>query len=191
MNANHAKLCSSPQWAEFLHTEVLPAVTGGIDLGHEMLEIGPGPGAATDWLALRVARLVAVEYDRRAADALAIKWDGGNVEVVCGDASQLAFEDGSFDSAGCYTMLHHVPTVALQDAVLSEAFRVLRPGGVLVGSDSLASDELERFHEEDTYNPIEPDTLPARLHSLGFEQITVDVDPILSFVAHKPRTASM
>jgi hypothetical protein len=65
-------------------------------------------------------------------------------------------------------------------------FRVLRPGGVLIGSDSLASNDLHHFHEGDTYNPIEPAGLLARLQTLGFEKITIVVDGILKFVAHKP-----
>ena len=53
-------------------------------------------------------------------------------------------------------MLHHVPTLALQNKILAEAFRVLRPGGVLIGSDSLPSNDLHHFHDDDTYNPVEP-----------------------------------
>src|ERR1017187_2259661 len=60
-----------------------------------------------------------------------------------------------FDSVGSFTMLHHVATLALQNKILAEAFRVLRPGGVLIGSDSLASNDLHHFHAGDTYNPIE------------------------------------
>ena len=53
MNENHA-LCSTPEWAEFMESEVLEPVTAGLDLGEEMLEIGPGPGATTRWLRHRV-----------------------------------------------------------------------------------------------------------------------------------------
>ena len=37
-----------------------------------------------------------------------------------------------------------------------QILRVLRPGGVLVGSDSLPSQSLHAFHEGDIYNPVEP-----------------------------------
>jgi hypothetical protein len=36
-------------------------------------------------------------------------------------------------------MLHHVPSAALQDRLLAEARRVLRPGGVFAGFDGVAS----------------------------------------------------
>jgi SAM-dependent methyltransferase len=186
MNESHAKRCSSPEWAEYLQTEVLPWLVSGVDLGQEMLEIGPGPGAATDWLRHRVKRLVAVEAERPAADALTARYAGSNVEIVHGDATDLAFAGASFDSVGSFTMLHHVPTAALQNALLSEALRVLRPGGVLIGSDSLASDSLHHFHERDTYNPVEPSVLLVRLQTLGFGQITVRVDDRVRFIAHKP-----
>jgi hypothetical protein len=50
MNPDHESLCGGPEWAEYLQTEILPAATAGVDLGKDMLEIGPGPGAATAWL---------------------------------------------------------------------------------------------------------------------------------------------
>ncbi|MGH3096431.1 MAG: class I SAM-dependent methyltransferase [Streptosporangiales bacterium] len=186
MNENHAKLCPSPEWAAHLHEEVLSDLIDGIDLGDVMLEVGPGRGAATDWLRHRVGRLVAVERDADAADVLAAKQASGNVEVVRGDGARLDFDDATFDAAGCFTMLHHMRTAAEQDALLVEMRRVLRPGGVLVGSDSLPSDELERFHEGDTYNPVDPATFHDRLRRGGFERVTVRADKWLAFVAYAP-----
>jgi SAM-dependent methyltransferase len=186
MNENHVSLCPSPEWAAWLQGEVLPAVTAGVDLGAEMLEVGPGPGAATEWLRQRVQRLVAVEIDPEAAARLAARYGGSNVEVAVGDATGLTFPDASFDSAGTFTMLHHVPTAALQNRILSELLRVLRPGGVLVGSDSPPGNDLHHFHEGDTYNPVEPAAFLTRLQTLGFSKITISVDDTLTFVAHKP-----
>lgn len=185
MNENHA-LCSSPEWAEYLQTTILPAVVDGVDLGDELLEVGPGPGAATAWLRSLVQRVMAVEYERPAADALARRFAGTNVEVLAGDATELPFPAGSFDSVASFTMLHHVPTAAGQQRLLSEACRVLRPGGVLVGSDSVASDELRHFHEGDTYNPVEPDALRAMLRDAGFCEIAVTLEESIRFVARKP-----
>ncbi len=187
MNKNHDRVCPSPEWAEYLQSEVLPRVVDGVELGARMLEIGPGPGASTDWLRHRVDQLIALELEDDAAAKLAERFaDAGNVEVHTGDATQIPWPDASFDSVGCFTMLHHVPTVALQNRVLSEIHRVLRPGGTLVASDSVHSVDLHHFHEGDVYNPIEPGTLFTRLQTIGFDYITVVVEWSVHFRARKP-----
>jgi SAM-dependent methyltransferase len=190
MNPNHDTLCGSLEWAAYIQEEVLPVVTAQVDLGKEMLEIGPGPGAATGWLRQRVARLTALERDETAAAKLTEKFPG--VEVAVGDATAMRYPDCSFDSVGSFTMLHHVPTTILQNKILAEALRVLRPGGVLVGSDSLPSDGLHWFHEGDTCHPVEPSTLLVRLQTLGFGAVMVAVEGdgetggVLMFTARKP-----
>jgi SAM-dependent methyltransferase len=70
-------------------------------------------------------------------------------------------------------MLHHVPSVELQDRLFAELARVLAPAGMLVLSDSIASDDLRAFHDGDTYNPVDPTTLPERLATAGFSAIDV------------------
>jgi len=186
MNSNHARVCPSPEWAEHMHHDVLPGLCAGLDLGTRMLEIGPGPGATTEWLRRRVPDLVAVEVEKDAADALRERFADTNVQVMHSDASALPFNDDSFDSAGSFTMLHHVPSAALQNRVLAEVLRVLRPGGTLIGSDSLPSTQLHEFHEGDVYNPLEPATLLTRLQTIGFGAVMISVDRGLTFRARKP-----
>lgn len=187
MNENHDRVCPSPEWAEYLQSEVLPQVVDGVQLGAKMLEIGPGPGASTDWLRHRVDHLIALELEEAAAAKLAERFaDAGNVEVHTGDATQIPWPADSFDSVGCFTMLHHVPTIALQNQVLSEIHRVLRPGGMLVASDSIHSVDLHHFHEGDVYNPIEPGTLFTRLQTIGFDYIAVAAEYSVRFRARKP-----
>jgi SAM-dependent methyltransferase len=185
MNENHANLLGTAEWAAHLHEDVLPVVTNGVDLGDDLLEIGPGPGAASEWLRHRVRRLVALELDPAAAAALRDRFDQTNVEAVVGDATSLGYPEGSFDSVGMFTMLHHVPTRALQDRILAESLRVLRPGGTLIGSDSLPSDGLHQFHDGDTYNPVEPAAFLTRLQTIGFAEITLTVGYNLMFRAKK------
>jgi SAM-dependent methyltransferase len=186
MNKMHAELLGTAEWAAFLHEEVLPVVTQDTDLGDNLLEIGPGPGAATEWLRHRVGRLVALELDPAATAALDERFAGTNVQAVTGDATALPYPDGSFDTVGMFTMLHHVPTRARQDAILAGALRALRPGGTLIGSDSLPSDGLHQFHEGDTYNPVEPAAFLTRLQTVGFGEITLTVSDTLLFRARKP-----
>ena len=186
MNENHAQVCPSPEWAAHIQNDILPSLVQHADLGDDLLEIGPGPGAATEWLRDQVKRLTVLEIDEAAAAKLAERYAGSNVEVVIGDATKLSYPDGSFDSVGCFTVLHHVPTAALQNKILAEALRVLRPGGALIASDSLASDGLHHFHEGDTYYPIDPGTVVSRLQTIGFGALTVMIDDRLKFIARKP-----
>lgn len=190
MNENHAQLCWGPEWAEWLRESILEPLCARVDLGNDMLEIGPGAGAATDVLRRHVAHLTVLELDGSAASGLVQRFRRANVEVVTGDAMSMQFADASFDSCAAFTMLHHIPTTAQQDAVLFEVFRVLRPGGVFVGSDSLASDGLHAFHVEDTYNPVEPSSFFTRLRMAGFGRVLLDADDHLEFLAVKPGGAA-
>ena len=47
-------------------------------------------------------------------------------------------------------MLHHVPSEALQDRLLAEVCCCLRPGGLLVDSDTLPSLRFRLYHLTDT-----------------------------------------
>ena len=91
-------------------------------------------------------------------------------------------------SAACLTMLHHIPTSELQDAALAELARVLRPGGVLAGSDGLDTPARREIHEGDIFVPVDPDTLEARLRAAGFTSARVDLaGDSLKFAATKSR----
>jgi SAM-dependent methyltransferase len=173
MNEYH-KLCGSDEWRAVVRDEILPWALGGVDLGDDVLEVGPGYGATTDVLAQLVPKLTAVEIDPALAGMLTERFgENRAVVIVRGDATALEFPDGRFSGAASFTMLHHVPTAALQDRLFGEVARVLRPGGAFVAGDSLANPESEAHHDGDTYNPVDPATLPARLKSAGFADVEV------------------
>jgi hypothetical protein len=60
---------------------------------------------------------------------------------------------------------------------------------VLVASDSLPSNELHDFHVDDSWNPVDPGSLIARLQTIGYDRITVSIDHTLKFIAHKVESA--
>ncbi|MBZ3905520.1 hypothetical protein J8M51_28300 [Streptomyces scabiei] len=60
-------------------------------------------------------------------------------------------------------MLHVVPTATLQNRLLAEAFRVLRPGGVFVGSDSRPTLPFRLLHLGDAMNVLDPGRFRERL----------------------------
>ncbi|GAA4536256.1 class I SAM-dependent methyltransferase [Amycolatopsis samaneae] len=186
MNYVHRKLCSSEFWARKIG-EVLPEFLDGFDLGDEVLEIGPGFGATTNVLLKRVPSLTVVEIDDASARLLRNRY-GDRAEVVHGSGAEMPFEDGRFSAVVCFTMLHHVPTVELQDAIFAEAARVLRPGGLFRGTDSQLSLPFRLLHLGDTMNVVDAGTLPGRLRAAGFaeEQVRHVPKEYVEFCAVKP-----
>ncbi|MPY94464.1 MAG: methyltransferase domain-containing protein [Acidimicrobiia bacterium] len=176
MNDEHAQLCSSAQWAEHIQTEVVPWAMDALAPPALLLEIGPGYGAATEVLRQRVQRLVAVEKDPELARRLQDRFAADPVvDVQEGDGTQLPFPDHAFDGATCFTMLHHVPSLELQDRLFTEAARVVRPGGVFFGVDSLGGPAFEAFHHDDVCVAVDPLTLADRLTAAGFDDVDIAV----------------
>ena len=153
---------------------MLPWTLRGVELGQDLLEIGPGPGVTTDVLRSLKCRLTVLEIDAAAAAALQERLNGSNVRVVHGDGTAIPFADGSFSGVVAFTMLHHVETAAAQDALLSEARRVLCPGGVFAGFDGVDSLLFRLAHLGDGYLPASPDTFGSRLQAAGFTDVTIE-----------------
>lgn len=173
MNQAHLELCSSAEWADMVRGEIIPWVRADFDLGDDVLEVGPGPGRTTEVLAEIVPRLSAAEVDPGLAAALSERMAPMGVEVTLADATDLPYEDGRFSAVLSFTMLHHVPTSDQQDLLFAEAARVLRPGGLFAGVDSVDSEAFRDLHVDDICNPIDPAALPARLQRAGLIDVEV------------------
>ncbi|MGD0311354.1 MAG: class I SAM-dependent methyltransferase [Acidimicrobiales bacterium] len=187
MNESHLQFLSSPEWAAMLHTDLLPWIESVGDLGDDVLEVGPGPGLTTDLLRRRVPRLTAVELDATLAHPLRARLRGTNVDVVCTDATRSGLGTDRFSAATCFSMLHHMPTPAHQDALFAELNRVLRPGALFVGTDSIDVDVIRAAHMDDVFVPVGPETLAGRLAAAGFVNTEVDVrDYQFRFVTRTP-----
>jgi ubiquinone/menaquinone biosynthesis C-methylase UbiE len=190
MNRLHHWLCRSNHWRATVQQRVRWAI-GDTDLGMNVLELGPGPGLTTDLVRTSVPRLTALEIDPALADSLKSRLRGSNVRIVEGDATEMPFADEEFSGAVSFTMLHHVPSPELQNKVLAEVLRVLKPGGLFVGSDSLQNWFMRIIHIGDTLVPVNPDTFGARLRRAGFEVVEVQKDSrAFRFRARRP-TSSM
>ena len=174
MNWFHNHVCRSGRWRRRLEGELLPWSLQGVDLGDDVLEVGPGPGLTTDLLRGRTKRLTALEVETNAASALRQRLGASGVRVVHGDGAAMPFEDGTFSAVVSFTMLHHVPTPALQDQLVAEARRVLRPGGVFVGFDGVGSLAFQLIHLGDIYTPVDPETFGERLEAAGFADVYLE-----------------
>lgn len=188
MNLFHRIYCRSDSWANAVQKWIMPWTLKDIDLGDDVLEIGPGPGRTTEKLREQTARLTAIEIDHKLAESLKKRMSGTNVTVVEGDATAMPFPDNSFSGAVSLTMLHHVPSVELQDRLLAETFRVLKPGAVFAGSDSTPTLRWRLYHIMDTCIAVDPATFAARLEAAGFVDAKVERSeyPTFRFAARKP-----
>jgi ubiquinone/menaquinone biosynthesis C-methylase UbiE len=108
--------------------------------GDRVLDIGCGNGRAVVFKRPSVGQMVAIDAgDHFAPEALA------TVDLSRGDIRRLPFQTDSFDKAYSLDVLEHLTEEGVR-AMLSEARRVLRPGGQLfVYSHVMMSSKLASF----------------------------------------------
>ena len=101
-----------------------------------VLDVGCGTGTLTIAAAneLREARVVGLDGDRKVLDLARRKEGSERVEWMEGLADELPFGDGEVDALVTTLVFHHLP-LGIKRAALTEAWRVLRPGGRLVVAD--------------------------------------------------------
>ena len=105
--------------------------------GRDILEIACGTADFSLAAAETARGVTAIDLDDcRLSPAVR---SGGSVCFQRMDAAALSFPDGSFDTAVLYYALGHL--TAILPAVLSEALRVLRPGGALIVCSSFSLDK--------------------------------------------------
>jgi SAM-dependent methyltransferase len=105
--------------------------------GQNVLDVGCGAGHLVRALAALGARPVGLEITaEQLAPALAAD-DGSGIRYVVGRAQALPLPDDSLDVVVFMRSLHHVP-VPEQFTALTEARRVLRPGGQVYIVEPLA-----------------------------------------------------
>jgi SAM-dependent methyltransferase len=98
-------------------------------VGRRVLEVGCGAAAASRWLAVEGAEVVALDLSAGMLRHARLGAEHSRVRVplVQADATRLPFGDASFDIV--FTAFGAVPFVDDSAAVMREVFRVVRPGG--------------------------------------------------------------
>ncbi len=99
-----------------------------------------------------------------------------NIDFIQGDATNLDFKNETFSAVYCVYLLHELPRRE-REKVIQEAYRVLKPGGLLVFADSLQTGDessldwaLERFPKV-YHEPFYKDYLSDKLEDL-FQRVT-------------------
>ena len=107
--------------------ERIPLFQAAIGRGKRVLDLGCRSGALTRHF-LEGNAVVGLDVDAAALDKAAAL----GIEPVRADVEEpLPFDDASFDAVVAGELLEHLQ---FPDALVSEVLRVLRPGGVVVGS---------------------------------------------------------
>lgn len=173
MNRFENWFCASSFWRGITRKHVLPWVLSDADLGNHVLELGSGPGAATEELRKRAPRVTSLEYSHAFAANLSAHCSSTNGAVLQGDASSLPFLKNTFSSAIAILVLHHLRSHEAQESAFAEVARVLRPGGVFLALE-IQDSWLNRIsHIRSTFTPMNPASVSDRLASAGFSSISL------------------
>lgn len=148
-----------------------------------ILDVGCGTGRWLSELAPQMG--LAVGLDRSLAMLLRVPEGNGREALVCGSGDEIPLRDSSADFVSCVNVIHHL---AAPSAFVSDAARLLRPGGALaiVGLDP--HQERDRWYLYDYFPEARgldlqrypsTDQLRTWMAASGFEPIeTVEVERI-------------
>jgi ubiquinone/menaquinone biosynthesis C-methylase UbiE len=163
-----------------------------------VLELACGTGIVTRQLRDRLkpgAKLVATDLNQAMLDYAGARFGSEtSVQWRQADATELPFDDQSFDAVVCQFGIMFFPD---KEKALRETFRVLRPGGTFLFSvwDAIeqndlartARDVVSRFFADnppDFYDvPFsfhDPETIRSQVRAAGFEDIQVTLLPFPS-----------
>lgn len=175
----HFALEDTHWWFRSKRTLVLSLLRRYGVLGGPGLDVGCGAGGTLAVLA-RQGTWVGVDAD---PDALALSRRRGLPRLAGSGAEALPFRPGTFAACLCLDLLYH-RNVLSEHGVLRECHRVLRPGGVLLVTDSafkwLRSAHDEAVHGARRYTRRE---LVDRVRAAGFTPVLASYAYCLVFPA--------
>ena len=152
-----------------------------LTLRSHVLDIGSGLGGPARTLAETYGcRVTGIDLTQAFCDAAAAMsdWVGleSRVSFKQGDATNLPFEDGTFDAA---MTIHVAMNIAAKDRMYLEARRVLKPGGVFAVYDVLQGEGGEVLYpvpwarDPSISHLATPDEMKSLLTGAGFKLLDV------------------
>lgn len=112
----------------------------GVGRATDMLDVGTGPGTLIGPALARGAAVTAIDLSAEMVDQVRQRFP--DVQVRVGKATDLPFDDETFDAVTLGFCLHHMAEPA---RALAEANRVLRPGGRIACTVWADLEQLDAF----------------------------------------------
>ena len=132
-----------------------------------VLDVACGPGILSAAIAGTAREVTAFDLTPEMLKKAAQRCAGlANVSFREGNAAELPFADDSFDAAGTRLSVHHFDRPG---RVMSEIFRVIRPGGSFVIADVICSEEPA---DAELQNAIEILRDPSHVRMLPGSELT-------------------
>ena len=156
-----------------------PALAGALAAGfacREVADLGAGEGVLTLMLARYAARVTAVDTSPQMLRHLATRAEdagvANRVRVAEGDLEALPLPDGCMDAAFLSQALHHA---ARPGQAVSEAARILKPGGLLILLD-LAKHDQEWVREQwaDQWLGFDEEEVSGWFRDAGLKELHVE-----------------
>jgi acetyltransferase-like isoleucine patch superfamily enzyme len=142
-----------------------------------VLDIGSGEGYLTNIFKDNCRHIIGLDYSEEAVQLAKNNFCLDCHHMVCTD---LIFESESFDKVTCFEVLEHITRLQAKKT-LSEIHRVLKKGGLLVGSTPIRAEGDNSPPE--TYSHIYEYTTPElQKLFLNFRQVTIEG---IFFIAQK------
>lgn len=118
-----------------------------------ILEVGGGQGGLTALLYPK-AQITNLDFNPEYQQAACNQQP--NIRFVCGDATDLPFEDAAFDAVTMFDVLEHIPD---DRKAIAEALRVLKPNGFLLISTPNEHWKFPYYHSMKSICPDEADVM--------------------------------
>lgn len=149
--------------------------------GQRVLDVGTGTGVLIPYIMEAVGKkgvVVAIDISREMLRRARQKDFSSAVCLVLGDMHRAGVRDGVFDRVLCNAVFPHFED---KERALREAWRVLRPGGMLVISHPIGREAVNRLHAQ--HPIVAEDRVPTaeKMHQMlthmGWAEVQVIDEP--------------